>query len=68
MRAPRGDDAWLRECSGTTPESDVERRIAMSVGDLELVGMPIDVRPYRDLEPRELEEWKRLVRKGASSR
>lgn len=26
--------------------------------------MPIDVRPYRDLEPRELEEWKRLVRKA----
>ena len=33
-------------------------------GDLELVGMSIDVRPYRDLEPSELDEWKRLVKKA----
>jgi GNAT superfamily N-acetyltransferase len=26
--------------------------------------MPIDVRPYRDLQPRELDDWKRLVEKA----
>lgn len=29
-----------------------------------MAGMRIDVRPYRDLEPRELDEWKRLVKKA----
>ena len=29
-----------------------------------MVGTRIDVRPYRDLERRELEEWKRLVKKA----
>jgi aminoglycoside 2'-N-acetyltransferase I len=29
-----------------------------------LVGMRIDVRPYRHVEPRELEEWRRLVKKA----
>jgi aminoglycoside 2'-N-acetyltransferase I len=36
----------------------------MSVVTDTLVGMAIDVRPYRDLEPRELDEWKRLVQKA----
>jgi len=29
-----------------------------------LVAMSIDVRPYRDLEPKEMEEWERLVKKA----
>jgi GNAT superfamily N-acetyltransferase len=29
-----------------------------------LVAMSIDVRPYGDLEPKEIEEWERLVRKA----
>jgi GNAT superfamily N-acetyltransferase len=33
-------------------------------GILELVAMPIDVRLCRDLEPEELEAWKRLVKKA----
>jgi hypothetical protein len=31
---------------------------------LGVVAVRIDVRPYRDVEPRELEEWKRLVKKA----
>jgi GNAT superfamily N-acetyltransferase len=41
------------------------RRLALSVRDLSwLVEMRVDVRPYHDLAPRELDEWKRLVKRA----